>query len=270
MMLKRGWFAFVNAWEKRLGDTRRKGREIADDEVLVISGAFEEWRAAAKSSHISATDWLEQHASKYEALGYHRPPQQDETVILSGWDYSVRSFDDQGRWAPQGDRFAATRSFKYEVGGWMGMRTGYTHLEHCGHAHESHVAALPCLEDYRRLGGRPTKADLEPKAPRLSARGAFRGWSEENQFDGNIDAWDAGLAVPHGDTQLLIGWNQLRSVSPDTQKSELRVYPVEGLSKGEIGLAFVHIIEFGDAGVNAWIEFMRGKGLAVEDGAAGS
>jgi hypothetical protein len=163
MAFRRGWWQFVNAWERRLGDPRRKAREIPDDEVLAMNHAYRAWRADAKSGSKYAKDWLDQHAAEYEALGFHRPAQEGETKILSGWRYSIDAYDDRGQWSPQGTHFAATRSFKYEVGGWMGMRTGYTHLEHCGHSHESRAEALPCQETYRQLDGEPSLADLGPK-----------------------------------------------------------------------------------------------------------
>lgn len=57
-----GWGEFVRAWENKIGDPRRSGWDVPDEEVLAMHQGYRAWRRHRKQTDESANDWLDRMA----------------------------------------------------------------------------------------------------------------------------------------------------------------------------------------------------------------
>jgi hypothetical protein len=93
-----GWIGFVNAWEQRIGDERRSGRDVPDAEVLSMRSAYRSWRVARKESGESAGDWLDRELG----LGKWKPELVRHVPFYKdgkGATFELRREDGKPKWS---------------------------------------------------------------------------------------------------------------------------------------------------------------------------
>ena len=259
-----GWAQFVKAWEKRLGDERRSGFDVPDAEVLTMREAYRAWRQNFEATRISAAGWLDERAEWFERRGFLKPPQEGETKITSEWRYDIWAFDDRGEWSEFGAHFAAVRTFEFEVGGPLGSATSYTHAENCMHSHKSRNEAMPCLANFRQLGGSPSLDDLKPKKPLLTASGVYREGDSGEQHEGQMEAWDFGITVPKAweGKRLLFDWEQLRGVSRMLAGIHGLVLEIVMPTEQTGSPSEIELLNLDDEEEAAWMQLLRDRGVA--------